>query len=66
MSKTYTASKNASVTYTTDAQPSKLAQTGKVVGTTAVVAAAGTAYVVASSLATYAFSKLGEKIWDAL
>lgn len=46
--------------------PSKLAEAGKVAGVTAVVAAATATYVVGSALLTFGWSKLGEKIWDAL
>lgn len=62
---TINATRNANGTYTTNAD-NKVAQVAAVAGKTAVVAAAATAYVAASALATYGWSKLGEKIWDAL
>lgn len=48
------------------AADNKAAQVGVVAGKTALVATAATAYVAVSALATFGWSKLGEKIWDAL
>lgn len=62
---TYNTTRNTNGTYTVNTD-NKAAQVAVVAGKTAVVAAATTAYVAASALATFGWSKLGEKIWDSL
>lgn len=67
MSTTYNATRNADGTFTTNgAQPSKLASAAKTTAGVTLVAAGVATYTAVSALATFGFSKLGEKIWDAL
>lgn len=66
---TIKATRNADGSYSVNTNASaqeKAAVIVKAAGKGTLVAAGAAAYVAASALATYGWSKLGEKIWDAL